>query len=361
MIYICIPSHDEQQTVGVLLWKIRQVMAEFRRDYQVLVLDDASTDRTQEVLEPYLRIMPLTVIRHSERQGYARSLERLVREAVRRAPYAKRDCVVTIQADFTDDPEQIPTLVKRIEGGADLATTRTVLPEDATRGLRWTRRALVQLARRLRRWPREVSDPLSGFRAYRVISLRKVFEEQGQQPLLRGDGWAVNAELLQAVVHHTRRIEELDMPLRLAARQRASRIQPSDAFKQVWAFVRNLHDDDSVPPPDAVDVHEVTAESVAELAASGRLRREPANGQRRRKGPTDRTGEPGRKNRRGGQKRKKKATSGAEAASPAPAGGAADGSEEKKKKPRRRRGGRGRRGGRRGGSADTSAKTPSSS
>ena len=32
MIYVCIPSHNEAPTVGLLLWKIRQVFAAFPRD-----------------------------------------------------------------------------------------------------------------------------------------------------------------------------------------------------------------------------------------------------------------------------------------------------------------------------------------
>src|SRR6478752_3608668 len=63
MIYVCIPSCDEAPTVGLLLWKIRQVFAAFPREYQLLVLDDGSTDSTAAVLEPYARVLPLTIIR----------------------------------------------------------------------------------------------------------------------------------------------------------------------------------------------------------------------------------------------------------------------------------------------------------
>src|ERR671922_177056 len=59
MIYVCIPSYDEAPTVGLLLWKIRQVFAAFPREYQLLVLDDGSSDTTAEVLEPYARVLPL--------------------------------------------------------------------------------------------------------------------------------------------------------------------------------------------------------------------------------------------------------------------------------------------------------------
>ena len=40
MIYVCIPSHNEAPTVGLLLWKIRQVFSGFPREYHLLVVDD---------------------------------------------------------------------------------------------------------------------------------------------------------------------------------------------------------------------------------------------------------------------------------------------------------------------------------
>ena len=36
MIYICISARNEERTAGVLLWKIRRVMSEFKRDYEAM-------------------------------------------------------------------------------------------------------------------------------------------------------------------------------------------------------------------------------------------------------------------------------------------------------------------------------------
>src|SRR5690625_841630 len=167
-------------------------MTEFPRDYEVLVVDDASTDATSEVLEPYTRILPLTVHHNAERQGYAASLEAAIREAVRRSPYPKRDAIVTLQADFTEAPDEVPALIKRIEGGADVVTSAVhTESDDAPRSIRWTRAALGFLLRRST-WPEEVSDPLSGFRAYRVIALKKLLDERNGGPLVEWDGWAAN-------------------------------------------------------------------------------------------------------------------------------------------------------------------------
>ena len=94
--------------MGLLLWKIRQVFAGFPREYQLLVLDDGSTDATAEVLEPYARVLPLTVIRHDERRGYAASVEELLRQAVELTDRPKRDAAILMHADFAHNPQIDP-------------------------------------------------------------------------------------------------------------------------------------------------------------------------------------------------------------------------------------------------------------
>ncbi len=238
MIYICIPAYDEAATVGVLLWKVRQVMADFPRDYELLVLDDGSTDETQEILSPYARVLPLTVMRNETRRGYAASLERLLREAVGRASHPKRDVVVTLQADFTEAPDDIPALVKRVEGGADVVEAVIASAGAETpRALRWSRRGLPWLLRRAP-LPEGIQDPLSGFRAYRVAVLKRAIAARGDGPLLSQDGWAANVELLLAVAPHARRAEATDASHRYDRRQRPTRFRPWTTLVDLWHLSR---------------------------------------------------------------------------------------------------------------------------
>lgn len=251
MIYICIPSYDEAATVGVLLWKIRRVMSEFSRDYHLLVLDDGSVDGTEEVLDPYARVLPLTVLRNEARQGYAASVERLIREVVARSTHPRRDVAVVLQADFTEAPEDIPTLVKPIEGGADVVSAQLAEPsEEAPRGYRWTRRGLSWLLRGAR-LPEGVADPLTGFRAYRVAVLKRALSDRNGDALLSCQGWAANAELLMAVVPHSRRTEVAEVALRHAYRQRDTRFRPWNTIVETWSLARQARRSPAPAEPDA--------------------------------------------------------------------------------------------------------------
>ena len=233
MVYICIPARNEESTIGVLLWKIRRVMADFGRDYEILVLDDGSTDDTRALLSSYRRVVPLRILNGKQRLGYSGATEELLREAVSRAEYPKRDVAVTLQADFSDDPAGVVPLMKTIEGGADIVSAAfEEEPPGLTRAARGTR----WLARN---WLRDtlssapVSEPLGGFRAYRIVVLKKMFAEAGEGRLALGEGWAGNLELLQRALPHARSVAEAIVEEPRNRRVRRSRFR-------AWRTLRGL-------------------------------------------------------------------------------------------------------------------------
>jgi glycosyltransferase involved in cell wall biosynthesis len=238
MIHVCIPSHDEAQTVGLLLWKIRQVFTDFPREYQLLVANDGSSDSTADVLAPYARVLPLTIVTHPQRLGYAASVEELLRMALERSDRPKRDCAVVMHADFTHDAAVLPDIVRRLESGADLVVAEGQLNGEQSRARRWLRRlAPVLLGRRVR--VPGVRDVVSGYAAFRLIVLRHAMRER-PGPLLHTEGWAARAELLALAARHARQIESLRAPERHDRRPRPSRIAPVEAARDLWKARREL-------------------------------------------------------------------------------------------------------------------------
>lgn len=232
MIYVCVPAHNEGATVGLLLWKVRKVFEEFPREYQFVVGDDASTDDTSAVLAPYQKVLPLTVLRSEQRQGYARTVERLLRLALERTDRPRRDMAILLHADFCHGPEYIPELVRRLESGADLVVAQGTLAGGPTRGERLVRRWAPLLLRRAVRIP-GVRDVTSGFCAFRLSTLRLAFRHPSGT-LLQTEGRAANAELLARTAAHARRIETIETVERVDRRQRASRSEPWANARALW-------------------------------------------------------------------------------------------------------------------------------
>ena len=233
MIRICIPCRDEDRTIGVLLWKIREVMLGMDRDFHVYVLDDGSTDGTGALLEKYRQVLPLTVLTERRPIGYGRALEKLLKSAAGGTRYPKRDAIVTMQADFTEHPNHLHALVKTFEGGADI-----VACEAGAESSNPPR--TVRLARRLARFalgrpaPDDPGiDPLMGFRAYRAVVVRKALRAAAGRPLVSTDGWGANAELMKVLAPFARRVAKAPLGLRYDIRWRGSRVRVLGTVRQV--------------------------------------------------------------------------------------------------------------------------------
>ena len=229
MIYVCVPVHNEARTAGLVLWKVRQVFTAFPREYQLLVLDDASTDDTHEVLASYAKVLPMTIVTHRERRGYARSLEELLRLALQRTDRPKRDCAITLHADFVHSPESMEDMVKHLESGADLVVAELVEQRgQVSRALglarRWTPR-LLRIA--------GLRDTVSGFLALRLIVLRQAL--RGDTPrFLQTEGWCASAELVARLAPHARRLDAVPAAARYDLVQRPSRVRPWRQLLEAW-------------------------------------------------------------------------------------------------------------------------------
>ncbi len=247
MLYICLPSHNESDTVGVLLWRIRKVFQEYSREYEVLVYDDASTDATRETLEPYAKVMPVHVFGSKTRVGYAGAVDALLRAANQRTRYPRRDAVVLMQADFTDQPEHLPEIVKRFEGGADLVVAERTMDAPAPDAIQ---KRLSLLKRLCTTWPFKsfvaipgIADPFGSFRLARLSVVREVLKAReggGAMPDLPVS--SVNAELTREIAAESRRVETLPVAPRWDLRPRGTRAEPwrdaIDVTKHAWAMRR---------------------------------------------------------------------------------------------------------------------------
>ncbi len=225
MIHICIPCRDERETIGVLLWRIREVMLELGRDFRILVLDDGCRDGTRELLERYSCVLPLTILAEETPIGYGAALGQLLVAASEGTDYPKRDAAVTMQADFTEHPDTLRRVVRTFEGGADIvACERGDASEEggATPMLARIARWLVGSARGRHTEGDAVADPLIGLRAYRIAVVRKALAQR-KHPLATSNGWAANVELMRSLAPHARRVAHIPVALRHDIRRRPTR------------------------------------------------------------------------------------------------------------------------------------------
>ena len=225
MLYICIPAYNEAPTVGLVLWRVRSVLQEFAREYELIVYNDGSTDATGETLQSYTEVMPLTVIGDKKHRGYGHALDALARHVAARTRYPRRDAFLTMQADFTDRPEDVTELVRRFEGGADVVVAERQPGPSWPAPVRLLRRVAPLVTRPFVDVP-GVSDPFGTLRAYRISILRDLLKQSGDAPITHGDGWGANVELLARTAPFARRIETVSITPHYELRPRPTRIRP---------------------------------------------------------------------------------------------------------------------------------------
>ena len=136
---VVIPAFNEEPNVEACYRELVEVLELLGHPFEVVVVDDGSTDRTPEILRVLAAADPrLRLVRLRRNAGQTAALDAGFRTA--RGPV-----VVTMDADLQNDPRDIPTLLAALEA-ADAACGWRVDRRD-----RWTKRVASRIANGVRR------------------------------------------------------------------------------------------------------------------------------------------------------------------------------------------------------------------
>jgi glycosyltransferase involved in cell wall biosynthesis len=113
---VVIPLFNEEESLKELHQQLRWTLGRMNLRYEILFVDDGSTDRSFQVLRDLKRTdKHIKVIRFRRNYGKSAALSVGFEKA-------QGNIVVTLDADLQDDPAEIPSLKKRIDDGLDLVS-----------------------------------------------------------------------------------------------------------------------------------------------------------------------------------------------------------------------------------------------
>lgn len=194
------PAYNEQEVIADF---VRAAASVVEPDWEVLVVDDGSTDGTPDILLGLAGThRELRVVSHPENRGLGAALATGFEAA-------RGEVIVTMDADLSHPFELIPDLVAAC-AAADAAYASRFVPGGAMVGVPWSRRWISRLGNMVFRalFLTRVRDLTTGYRAYRTSAVRELS--------LRGQGFETQLEISIRLVHAKRQIVEL--PLRLTTR-----------------------------------------------------------------------------------------------------------------------------------------------
>ncbi len=195
---LVVPLYQEEGNVIPLMESVHPVLAGLSGGYEVLLVNDGSTDGTRDEINGCVRDDPRVRALHLQRnEGQAAGLFRGLHAA-------RGEIILTMDGDGQNDPRDFPLLIACLDGGeADVACGIRTLRADS--GLR---RLMSRLANRVRRavLKDQVSDAGCQLRAFR----RELIAALEPGPLLQSflPAIAVHAGFRvceRPVRHHPRR------------------------------------------------------------------------------------------------------------------------------------------------------------
>lgn len=115
-ISVVVPVFNEEESLPELTHWISRVMSEHSFSYEVILINDGSTDRSWEVIQKLSELNPyLRGLNFTRNYGKSAALDAGFKRAV-------GDVVITMDADLQDSPEEIPGLYEMIVGGLDVVS-----------------------------------------------------------------------------------------------------------------------------------------------------------------------------------------------------------------------------------------------
>jgi dolichol-phosphate mannosyltransferase len=144
---VIVPCFNEEAVIAQAHERLTRALASTALTFEIVYVDDGSTDRTALLLRDIQAIDPRTrVIRLSRNFGHQIAVTAGL-------DYAEGDAVIMIDADMQDPPELIPAMIAKWREGFEVVYgVRTVRPGESM-FKRWTAHTFYRLINSLSEVP----------------------------------------------------------------------------------------------------------------------------------------------------------------------------------------------------------------
>ena len=165
-VVITIPAYNEEKIIGKLISNIKEVMNKTKYNYQILVVNDGSNDKTAEIAKKAGAV----VYSHPMNYGLAETFKTEMQKCLE----LKADIIVHTDADGQYLAKDIPKLIKEVENGYDLVLGSRFKGKIEKMSLlkRAGNKAFSRVVSRITKI--KISDAQTGFRAFTKEVAKKV-------------------------------------------------------------------------------------------------------------------------------------------------------------------------------------------
>jgi len=173
-ISVVVPVFNEEENLPILIPKLVKVLSQLGRPYEMIFVDDGSSDGSRRILKEMVSQYPsLRIIGLKENRGLSAALMAGMRGT-------RGEVIVTLDSDLQNDPEDIPRLMEYLDR-YDMATGWRQKRRDT-----WLKKISSKIANSIRNRlsGEEIKDSACTLRAFKKECLNEIFFFNGMHRFL---------------------------------------------------------------------------------------------------------------------------------------------------------------------------------
>ncbi len=194
-ISVVVPVYNEEKNLPILIPQISQILDSLGKSYEMIFVDDGSTDGSRKILKEMISQYPqIHILGFKKNCGETAAIAAGLKEA-------RGNVVITMDADLQNDPKDIPTLIAYLKE-YDMVTGWRKKREDS-----WVKRISSKIANKIRNWlsGETIQDGGCTFRVYKQECLPNLKLYRGMHrfmpTLVKMEGFRV---IEIPITHHPR-------------------------------------------------------------------------------------------------------------------------------------------------------------
>jgi glycosyltransferase involved in cell wall biosynthesis len=199
-ISVVVPVYNEEKNLPILIPQLAEVLNRLRKAYEMVFVDDGSTDGSRKILkEMTLEYPQIRILGFKKNCGETAAGAAGIKES-------RGEIVITIDADLQNDPRDIPTMLEYLKEEYDMVTGWRQKRDDS-----WVKQITSKIANKIRNGlsGESIQDSGCTFRAYKRECLQDLKLYKGMHrfmpTLVKMEGFRV---IEIPIAHHPRRFGE---------------------------------------------------------------------------------------------------------------------------------------------------------
>ena len=212
-ISVILPAYNEADNLPKLISDLSKTLKRTKNPYQILIIDDGSSDETFKLSRKYKKNSGVRFIRHPVNKGLGAAMNTGFKDILKNA---KNDnLIIAMDADNTMEVAAITKIIDNFKQDYDLILASRFAPGGGDRGIPYFRKILSHQAGRIF----QLIFPIPGvreytcsYRGYRAALLKKAYSYYGDR-FIREKGFNCMLEILLKLARFSPKIVEVPFTL----------------------------------------------------------------------------------------------------------------------------------------------------